>query len=80
MVRIEVRLYATLRRYCPAPDQENSLLLQVPEDMSLNDLLERLKVPKQEAKILFVNNRSQSIDYVLRDGDRVGIFPQVAGG
>jgi len=79
-VRIEVRLYATLRRYCPAPDQENSLLLQVPEDMSLNDLLERLKVPKQEAKILFVNNRSQSIDYVLQDGDRVGIFPQVAGG
>jgi len=46
----------------------------------LNDLLERLKVPKQEAKILFVNNRSQSIDYVLQDGDRVGIFPQVAGG
>ena len=80
MVRVEVRLFATLRRYYPDPDAKNGVVLEMPEGASLNDLLSTLKVPVQEASILFVNNRKQTIDYVLRDGDKVGIFPQVAGG
>jgi len=80
MIKVEVRLYATLRKYCPEVDAENGVLLRIPEGTSLNDLLARLKVPEQEVKILFVNNRKQSIDYVLRNGDKVGIFPLVAGG
>jgi molybdopterin synthase sulfur carrier subunit len=80
MVRVEVRLFATLRRYYPEADAKNGVVLEMPEGASLNDLLSRLKVPTQEANILFVNNRKQTIDYVLRHGDKVGIFPQVAGG
>jgi molybdopterin synthase sulfur carrier subunit len=80
MIKVKIRLYATLRRYSPEADAKNGTLLEMPEGTSLNDLLNRLKVPDQEAKILFVNNRKQTIDYVLRDGDKVGIFPQVGGG
>jgi molybdopterin synthase sulfur carrier subunit len=80
MIKVEVRLFATLRRYCPEADAKNGLVLEIPEGTSLNDLLSRLKVPIQEARILFVNNRKQTIDYVLEHGDKVGIFPQVAGG
>jgi molybdopterin converting factor small subunit len=80
MIKVEVRLFATLRRYCPEADAKNGLVLEMADGTSLNDLLSKLKMPIQEARILFVNNRKQTIDYVLQYGDRVGIFPQVAGG
>jgi len=80
MIKVEVRLFATLRKYCPEAGAKNGLVLEMAEATSLYDLLSKLKVPIQEARILFVNNRKQTIDYVLQYGDKVGIFPQVAGG
>jgi molybdopterin synthase sulfur carrier subunit len=80
MIKVEVRLFATLRRYCPEAGGKNGLVVEMAEGTSLNDLLSKLKVPIQEARILFVNNRKQTINYLLQHGDKIGIFPQVAGG
>jgi len=52
----------------------------MPEGARLADLLARLGVPKGEVKTVFVNNRQQDEGYLLRDGDRVALFPPVAGG
>jgi len=38
-----------------------------------------LRLPDQP-RIVFVNNRHAAEDSVLRDGDRLAIFPPVAGG
>lgn len=80
MSRVEVRLYATLRRYTPETGIGEPVILQVPEGTRLPDLLVRLGVPKSEVKTAFVNNRQQDEDYQLRDGDRVALFSPVAGG
>lgn len=80
MIRIEVRLYASLRKYSPEIGIGEPVILQVPEGTCLTDLLVRLRIPKVEVKTAFVNNRSQNEDYQFRDGDRVALFSPVAGG
>lgn len=80
MIEVEVRLYATLRRYSPQAEIGKPLILQVPEGTRLADLLTRLGLPRSEVKTTFVNNRQQGEDYLLCDGDRVAFFPPVAGG
>jgi molybdopterin synthase sulfur carrier subunit len=80
MIRVEVRLYATLRKYGPERRLGEPLIIEMPDGSRVADLLARLSVPSEEVKVIFVNNLHQEEDYAMRDGDRVGIFPPVAGG
>lgn len=80
MIEIEVRLYATLHKYSPEAGIGEAVILQMPEGASLADLLVRLGVPESEMKTAFVNNRPQDEGYLLCDGDRVALFPPIAGG
>lgn len=80
MIEVEVRLYATLRKYSPETGSGEPLRVQMAEGATLADLLRRLDVPGSEVKTAFVNNRQQAEDYRLGDGDRVAFFPPVAGG
>lgn len=79
-IKVEVRLYATLRKYHAKAGADEVVTLQMPESANLTTLLARLGVPKEEARITYVNNRQKGNDYLLRDGDRVAIFPPVGGG
>lgn len=81
MIRVEARLYATLRKYHPEGKAGEALVRELAEGTTVQKLLENeLDVPPGEVKIVFVNGVSQDFDHVLADGDRVGIFPPVAGG
>jgi len=84
VIRVEARLYATLKKY--HPEGENSkpgeaLVRELAQGTTVQELLQKeLGVPPSEVKTVFVNGVSRRFDYVLADGDRVGIFPPVAGG
>jgi len=81
MIEVEVRLYATLRRYRPELKAGESLSLNLEEGTTVRQLLEeKLGIPTEVVKTTFVNGVAQRFDYVLVDGDRLGIFPPVAGG
>ena len=81
MIRIEARLYATLRKYQPEGKVGEALVRELAEGTTVQKLLEEeLGVPPGEVKTVFVNGISRSFDYVLADGDRIGIFPPVGGG
>lgn len=80
MIEVEVYLYAYLRRYCPETELGRPLLLTVEEDTSIGQLLERLGIPRESRRIVFVNGVMQGDDYALRAGDRLAVFPPIAGG
>ncbi len=84
MIRVEARLYATLRKYQPegkSSEPGEALVCELGEGTTVQEFLEKeLGVPPGEVKSVFVNGVSRSFDHVLSDGDRVGIFPPVAGG
>jgi len=81
VIRIEARLYATLRKYQPEGKVGEALVRELAEGTTVQKLLEEeLGVPPGKVKTVFVNGISRSFDYVLADGDRIGIFPPVGGG
>lgn len=75
MITVEVRLYATLRKYHPDLGIGESLLITLDDGAKLGDLFDKLKIPKEEIKVVFVNGKWEPESYLLQDGDRIGIFP-----
>jgi len=49
------------------------------EGQTVEDLVQRAGVDKQDVKIAFVKNQVVHFDTVLSDGDRVGLAPAVGG-
>ncbi|OGP65036.1 MAG: hypothetical protein A2170_02865 [Deltaproteobacteria bacterium RBG_13_53_10] len=79
-MRVRVKLFATLSRYFGDVTAGTPFEIEAPDGATLTDLVNQLKLPREEVNILFVNGRSCSMDWILTHGDEVGIFPLVAGG
>lgn len=77
-MRVEVRLYATLRKY--EPPGAGTPFVDVAEGTTLSDLEKLLGIPQQEDRVVLINGRPGKPDFALRDGDRVVMFPPVTGG
>jgi len=80
MITVEVRLYATLRKYHPGLGIGESLVITLDNKAKLGNLFDELKVPNEEIKVAFVNGKWETESYLLQDGDRIGIFPPIGGG
>ena len=80
MITIEVRLYATLRKYYPDLGIDEPLVMALDDKAKLGNLLNELKLPKEEVKVALVNGKWEDESYLLRDGDRIGIFSPIGGG
>jgi len=80
MSKVEVRLYAGLRRYYPDGQSGDALTMEFGDQAKLGDIIDRLKIPRQEVSVLMVNGKWEKEDYPLKEGDRVGLFPLIGGG
>lgn len=80
MNKVEVRLFASLRKYHPGAGDSDPFNMEPDNQAKLGDLVAQLKIPRQEIGVLMVNGRWQKDDYTLKDGDRIGIFPLIGGG
>ena len=72
---IKVRLFAMFRK-----GRFDETELELPQGSSLADLMEYLKIPEKDSKVLLVNGLSASVKDKLSDDDVVAIFPMIAGG
>ena len=80
MNKIEVRLFASLRKYHPDSADHDAFAMELDDKAKLSDLVDKLKIPRQEIGILMVNGKWQKETQLLQDKDRVGIFPLIGGG
>jgi len=76
MTNIEIRLFANLNKFLP----KNSENYPIKKNMSVKQLVIQLGINIDQAKIIFINGRKKNYDAILKNGDRVGIFPPVGGG
>jgi len=74
--RIQLKLFATLRQFTP-PSADDYLIDQ---GIRICDLLEQIKIPREKAKLIFINGVKAELGSTLEGGERVGIFPPVGGG
>lgn len=77
-MHVQVRLFATLRRY--RPGAETPFSAELGPGGTVSDLLAQLGVPQDETQVVFVNGRARPLEWALAPDDEVGIFPPVGGG
>lgn len=80
MIAVRVKLFATLRRTRPGLGIGEAFPVEAPAETTVGRLIERLGLPQEQVKLVFVNGIARDRDHVLADGDVVGIFPPVGGG
>ena len=76
MVDIDLNLFATLAAYLP----DSAHPYQVEQGTTAGDLIGLLGIPEGQVKLIFINNVRSKRDTILKDNDRVGMFPPVGGG
>ena len=79
-ITVEVALFATLRRYRPEPGDTSAFQMDVPEGTTIDGLVAMLGIPATETKQVFAGSQRREGSYVLGEGERIAIFPPVAGG
>ena len=79
-MKVHVRLFASLDRYAPSGKKADDHAVTLEGEATVGSLLDRLGVPAGVVKLIFVNGVHATPETVLRPGDRVGVFPPVAGG
>ncbi|MCU0578510.1 MAG: MoaD/ThiS family protein [Desulfobacterota bacterium] len=79
-MHIELHLFASLAEYLPDHEKGNPNVLELPAGTSIGELIDLLKIPSEAPRIIFRNGIHADREAVLMDGDRVGMFPPLAGG
>ena len=79
-MRVTVKLFATLVRFKSGIRSATPFEMDIPEGAVIQDLIETLKIPAEETRVIFVNNIIEDMGTKLKEGDVVGIFPPVGGG
>ncbi len=79
-MKIEVNLYATLKRYTKKESESNSSAIDVEDGICVKDVIRKLQIQDDLVKLIFINGVHAKRDTILKDGDRLGLFPPVGGG
>jgi sulfur-carrier protein len=81
-MRLEVRLFAGLK--CGNPELsccgESEFVLEVPSGITIKDLRGMLGIDPAITLLSMVNNHHEHENWVLKDNDRIGMFPPLGGG
>ncbi|MGQ7848370.1 MoaD/ThiS family protein [Granulosicoccus sp. 3-233] len=84
-MKITFKLYATLQDLLPPGSVKNAVTIEVPDSVTLNQIIDQYKVPRELAHLVLVNGifkctEDRDVTGVLKDNDVLAIWPPVAGG
>lgn len=75
-ISVIIKLFADLTQYGPAKAET-----VLPIGSTLNTIFDKYKIPKEKKTIILINSLpSYDRNITLKDGDRIAIFPPLAGG
>ena len=79
-MKVEVNLYATLKQYMKNEILGKSTAIDLEDGLGVKDIIQKLQIPADLVKLIFINGVHAKRDTILKDGDRLGLFPPVGGG
>jgi len=79
-IQVKVKLFATLRRFFPDYDPEKGIDVRIEEGSSIENLIQTLQLPQNEARVILINGISKKTADIVKDGDLVNIFTPLGGG
>lgn len=74
-MKVRIKLFATLRNFGPE-EQE----IEVPENATIEDVIKLLKLPEKIPLLRIVNGEHRNLNYRLKEGDVIALFPPIGGG
>lgn len=75
MAQARFRFYEELNDFLPEERRKLEFDYAFEGRRSIKDLIESLGVPHAEIEVILVNGESVGFDRIVRDGDRVSVFP-----
>ncbi len=79
-MKVEVKLYANLAKLLPSVNQKKQSIITIRKGATINDLLEKMKIPKEISNVIMLNGKQCDRQTKLSEGDKISIFPPIAGG
>ena len=79
-MKVEIRVFATLRRYLPELGIGEPKVIDVPDGTTLDEIRDSIGLPAKEVKVIMVNHLQADPKDLAKDGDRITYIPAVAGG
>ena len=79
-----LELYASLMPLLPPGQSRHRREVQVPDQCTVQDFLERFRIPEEQAHIVLRNGLfvcgEDRLETRLEEGDTIAVWPPVAGG
>jgi molybdopterin converting factor small subunit len=79
-MKVHVKLFASLRKYLPSDARDDTITLDVPEGATVAEIVTRLGIPDEHARMVVCGGRQVEISTPVLDGQQVSVFPPLAGG
>lgn len=83
-MEIILKLYANLSEYLPEGSTKHRTVLDIPNEETVNGVIERCNVPSERAHLVLLNGvyltPEQREQPTFKEGDTLAIWPPVAGG
>lgn len=77
MRSVQVHVYADLRQFTGGAA---AVEFAAEPGLTIAALLERLGIPRERTKVVFVNHRAAELDRTLSGGERIDLFSAIGGG
>lgn len=75
MYHITIRFYEELNDFIPPHQRKRDIASSFEGRRSVKDLIESFGVPHVEVDLILVNGESVDFSYIVRDGDRLSVYP-----
>jgi len=75
MARARFRFYEELNDFLPPERRKVEFEHEFDRRASVKDMIEAIGVPHPEIELILVNGESVSFDHIVRDGDRIAVYP-----
>jgi len=72
---VYLRLYEELNDYLPAERKKRTFSLSLQGPTTIEEAITSLGVPCEEVDLVLVNGESVPFNRVIREGDRISIYP-----
>ncbi|OGK97366.1 MAG: hypothetical protein A2W08_00970 [Candidatus Rokubacteria bacterium RBG_16_73_20] len=66
--------------YLPPGSRDGVVVLDLPEDATVGDVMRRLGIPADSTRVVLVNGHDAAPEQSLAPDDVVAVFPPLAGG
>jgi len=77
---VTVRMFSNFQKFLPPDAERDKCEVEIADGADLAELMDKLKIPTQMARVITVNDTNRKEYFKLDDRDIVKIFPVAMGG